>query len=149
MEMGWVFVSVSLSLVLLSLAALHLYWGMGGFWPGTNEVTLVEHVVGRTADMKAPPFVACLFVATSLAGIAALVFTKSDLVPIPRQVAWVPTIGLYGAAAVFLLRGLAGYTPKIFDYAKGTPFYDLNTSFYSPLCIAIGAALICLNVVVA
>ncbi|MEJ0060569.1 MAG: hypothetical protein WDM79_13780 [Terricaulis sp.] len=29
-----------------------------------------------------------------------------------------------------------------FNYARGTPFYDLNRRYYAPLCLAIAAALI-------
>jgi Protein of unknown function (DUF3995) len=134
-----------LILILLVLAGLHLYWGMGGFWPGTNEASLVEHVVGRTADMKAPPLFLCLVVAICLMSVACFVFLQTSASLVPRSLEIFPRLGLYGAAAVFFVRGLAGYMPKIFDYAKGTPFYDLNLIFYSPLCIVIGATIIALS----
>ena len=40
--------------VLFALAGLHLYWGLGGRWPGHDEVSLVERIVGRTRGMRAP-----------------------------------------------------------------------------------------------
>ena len=40
--------------VLVLLGGVHLYWAFGGRWPGHDEASLVEHVVGRTRDMKAP-----------------------------------------------------------------------------------------------
>lgn len=135
-----------LTLVLLVLAGLHIYWGLGGFWPGHDEASLVEHVVGRTADMKAPPFWACMIVAGCLVSVLVLVGGKRGVITVPDLMSWVRYLGLYAAASVFFMRGLAAYIPKIFDYAKGTPFYDLNLVFYSPLCLCIGAALIALNV---
>jgi Protein of unknown function (DUF3995) len=139
------FLAYPLILVLLSLAALHAYWGMGGFWPGSDESSLVEHVVGRTSEMKAPPFMACMLVAACLAAVAGLVVVKVNNVSLPALLAWIPQVGLFGAAAVFLLRGMAAYVPKVFDYAVGTPFFRLNLIFYSPLCIAIGASIVALN----
>jgi hypothetical protein len=139
------FLAYPLALVLLALAALHAYWGIGGFWPGSDESSLVEHVVGRTLEMKAPPFMACMLVAACLAAVAALVAVKANNVSLPSPFAWIPQVGLFGGAAVFLLRGIAAYLPKVFDYAAGTPFFRLNLIFYSPLCIAIGASLVALN----
>jgi uncharacterized membrane protein SpoIIM required for sporulation len=133
------------ALILLGLAGLHLYWGLGGYWPGTDEASLVERVVGRTQGMKAPTLLACMIVATCLAGVACLLFLRLNSNLVPHQIALVPALGLYVAAAVFILRGVAGYLPKIFDYAKATPFYDLNLAFYSPLCILIGATLVTFN----
>ncbi|HEY8380744.1 MAG TPA: DUF3995 domain-containing protein [Microvirga sp.] len=52
-----------LSTILLALSSLHIYWGLGGRWPGSDEASFVEHVVGRTNAMKAPPPLACFGVA--------------------------------------------------------------------------------------
>ena len=42
---------------------------------------------------------------------------------------------------VFFGRGVAGYFPALWRRAEGLPFHRLNRAFYSPLCLAIGAAL--------
>jgi hypothetical protein len=110
--------------MLIALAALHLYWGLGGRWPGHDDQTLVEMVVGRTSGMKAPDFWACMFVATALMASAALVAF---------------------ACGVFALRGIAGFVPGIFSYADGTPFARLNVIFYSPQCLGIAAGYVLAN----
>jgi hypothetical protein len=43
-----------LAAALFALAGIHLYWGFGGRWPGHDETSMVEHVVGRTRGMRAP-----------------------------------------------------------------------------------------------
>jgi hypothetical protein len=43
--------------------------------------------------------------------------------------------------AVFALRGLAPYVTPVFEYARGTPFFELNRLYYAPLCLVIAAGL--------
>lgn len=128
----------TLSALLLALAALHLYWGLGGLWPGRDEADLVSRVVGsRSAHM--PSLLMSAQVAIALAAAAWIVAAHAGA---PRfhipGILW--TVGFWSVFAVFLLRGAATYTP-IFDYAIGAPFYELNRLYYGPLCLAIAAAM--------
>lgn len=120
--------------VLFLLSAVHLYWGLGGRWPGHDEASMVEHVVGRTRGMKAPGLVASAAVALALAIGGGLVlasaFPPTPLEPLLK-------IGRWGLLAVFAGRGLATYVPPVFRYAEGTPFWRLNRRAYGPLCLAI------------
>ncbi len=47
-------VSFALTVVLLALAGLHVYWGNGGLWPGTDETSLARMVVGAPAIQSMP-----------------------------------------------------------------------------------------------
>ena len=125
--------------VLVALAAVHAYWGLGGRWPGHDDASLVERVVGRTKGMRAPSPAACFAVAAALLAGAALVWLHSGRL-LTGWAAAATTVGFWGAALAFLLRGLAGFVPAVFRYAEGTPFHWLNRTFYSPLCLAIAAA---------
>jgi len=131
-------VSILLIGVLFALSAIHAYWACGGRWPGHDEASLVERVVGRTSGMRAPSPASCIVVAAALASAAGLVLFKT-LAVAPRQFDVLIAIGFRGAALVFLVRGIAGFTPA-FRYAEGTPFYRLNRRYYSPLCLLIAAA---------
>ena len=42
-------------------------------------------------------------------------------------------------AAVFLLRGVAGFSPWMAKRHSAEPFATYNRSDYSPLCLALGA----------
>jgi hypothetical protein len=138
-------VSAALIATLLLIAGLHLYWGLGGFWPGTDGASLVEHVVGRTPAMTPPGFLACAIVTGGLLGISLLVLNRISMVSLPFGVEGLVPLGLWAAAAIFGLRGAAGFVPSIFDYARGTPFYRLNISYYSPLCLVICLAIVVVN----
>jgi len=131
-------IAVLLSLTLLALAGLHLYWGFGGVWPGRDEANLVEMVIGRTPGMRVPGLIACAVVAAALAATAALVWAKTKG-PRSGPGAVLIALGFWGAAAVFAARGAVTYAGDMFRYAEGTPFYGLNLTIYSPLCLAIAA----------
>ncbi len=125
--------------VLLVLAALHAYWGLGGRWPGHDDTSMVQYVVGRTEAMAAPGARACFAVAFAILTTAVLAAHMAGVLHIPYVPQPLVTLGFWGAATVFTGRGLAAYVPGIFNYAKGTPFYRLNRILYSPLCLLIGA----------
>jgi hypothetical protein len=120
--------------VLFLLAAVHLYWGFGGRWPGRDETSMVEHVVGRTRGMKAPGLVASAAVALALAIGGGLVLASA--LPPTRLEPWLRA-ARWGLFVVFAGRGLATYVPPAFRYAEGTPFWRLNRRAYGPLCLAI------------
>jgi hypothetical protein len=139
-------VSGCLILVLVGLAALHAYWGFGGRWPGHDERSLVELVVGRTRSMRMPGFVPCMLVATALLCAAALAALPGNVVAndLGAQGTRLTRIAFWIVFGIFALRGVAGFIPPVFAYAQGTPFAALNRVFYSPLCllVAVGFAAI-------
>jgi hypothetical protein len=123
---------VVLTGLLLSLATIHGYWARGGTWPGSDSPTLLEKVVGlRTRAGEQGRVLApwtCWLVALLFAIDAVLVVLYPWILhPNLRLAYWM-------SAGVFLLRGLLGYSP-LFEYARATPFYNLNRRLYSPLCL--------------
>jgi len=129
---------------LVLLAALHFYWGVGGRWPGHDDRSLVEMVIGRTRNMKAPDFWTCLFVTLALLSAALLVALYVGMIDLSlsRWADLVVALGYCTAGAVFFARGVAGFIPAVFRYAEGTPFARLNRLFYSPLCLAVAAGFV-------
>jgi Protein of unknown function (DUF3995) len=135
------FTPAILTMLLVALAALHAWWGIGGRWPGHDERSLVELVIGRTRSMRMPSLIRCMLVASALFAAAGLVALQGKVIAVdfgmPGQ--RLVETGFWMAGAVFALRGLAGFIPPIFGYARGTPFAALNRVFYSPLCLLIAA----------
>jgi hypothetical protein len=127
--------------VLMVLAVLHAWWGLGGRWPGHDERSLVELVVGRTRSMRMPSPARCMGVASALSAAAGLVALQGKVISVDLGMLGERLVqaGFWIACAVFALRGLAGFIPPIFAYASGTPFATLNRRYYSPLCLLIAA----------
>ncbi|MER9894606.1 DUF3995 domain-containing protein [Mesorhizobium sp. M0119] len=127
----------ALSSVLLLITALHVYWGIGGIWPGRDAASCARAVIGfRGVDEMPAPFAsfavaACLGLATlwpmALEGIVATPFPKAGLAATSLLI-----------ALVFLARGIAGFTPWWRRLTPEQPFARLDLRYYSPLCLLIG-----------
>ena len=133
--------AVTASAVLALIAGIHLYWAAGGRWPGRDERSLAETVVGTTPGGRMPGPAACVAVAELFSAAGLLPLVASGLLPLPLPARLVH-LGLGGAALVFGLRGVFGF----FDHLLrpgivGLPFHRLNRRLYSPLCLALAALL--------
>ncbi|MCF6121224.1 DUF3995 domain-containing protein [Mesorhizobium muleiense] len=127
----------ALSFVLLLITTLHVYWGIGGIWPGSDAGSCARAVVGfRGVDEMPAPFAsfavaACLGLATlwplALEGVFATPFPKAGLAATALLI-----------ALVFLGRGIAGFTPWWRRLAPEQPFARLDVGYYSPLCLVVG-----------
>jgi hypothetical protein len=133
--------AATLCLVLAGIATLHAYWGVGGRWPAKDENSLADMVIGKTPGGRMPPPAACFAVAGAiLIGVGLIVLVSFSELQAPLKL---PILLAYGVfTAVFLLRGAAGYVPAIWRRSAGTTFVRLNTRYYSPLCLLLGAGLI-------
>jgi hypothetical protein len=125
-----------LTVIIAAIAAIHAYWAAGGLWPGTNPAELSAIVYGIPNARPAPRLTA--LVAAIIAGVAAWPLLLAPLVG--RHLA--PELAMAGGlalAAVFLLRGVAGFTPWMARRHSAEPFATYNRRYYSPLCLALGA----------
>mgnify|MGYP001283815088 CR=1 FL=1 len=127
-------VSSLVFVALLAVSVAHFLWSLGRTWPIRNEKLLAQTVVGTRDIERMPPRLAsfAVSIATLAAGILALSLADHDAGGL-----WLTLLGLI-PAAVFLARGIVGYTPW---WAQRTPEpnFRLNDArVYSPLCIALG-----------
>jgi len=123
-------ISVAVACGLLML--LHVYWALGGHWPGRDLKSMVDTVVGAPVS-AAPGPVACALVAILL-GLAGALVVGTVVVD-----SVVVDVGAIGVAVVFLLRGLIGFVDvRLRPSTKGSRFARLNVVLDSPLCLALG-----------
>lgn len=129
-----------LTAVLGMLAILHLAWGFGFMWPGTDSVSLAERVGGVPPGRRMHPTWMCVAVALAIASGAAVIFAFSapGLPTAWRGFAALAYAVLFG---VFAGRGLAGFIPRFWRHTAGTPFHRLNRLYYSPLCLLIAGGM--------
>ncbi|PPK94124.1 uncharacterized protein DUF3995 [Kineococcus xinjiangensis] len=117
--------------VLLALAGVHAGWALGWRWPGTDDRSWADRVIG--ADVPPPSAAACWTVAAGLTAAAgAVASAASGRGGRPARLA-----GRLVAAA-FAARGAAGPVDSL---ARGldSPYRRLDVALYSPLCLAIAA----------
>lgn len=123
-------VALILSFVLLVIAALHVLWGIGYWFPIRDEAALVRAVVGAAGQSKMPGAVPCAFVAV------ALLFALMCLWWPPGQLrSWILAV----IGVVFGTRGGATYTALWRRWTPVEPFARLDRTYYGPLCLLIGS----------
>ena len=128
------------SALLAAVAILHVYWGFGGRWPGHDERSLVDTIVGVTPDGRMPSRASCLSITCLLFVAAFLPFAAHNLVPNP-----LPDVALTGSwvvTVVFAVRGIGGYLEhRIRPATVDLPYHRLNLRIYSPLCLLLALLL--------
>jgi hypothetical protein len=124
--------------IVSAIAVLHAYWGLGGVWPAASAERLAKTAVGTPGITKMPSPASCLLVAALLTGVAAWPLFATGLLPEvwPR---WLTLLAGAAIVAVFVGRGLAGYTPAWRSRFSEQPFARLDRLAYSPLCLGLGA----------
>lgn len=134
-------IAVLASTVLGAIAALHVYWGLGGVWPGTDPASCARAVAGFRGVDRMPPVGACLAVAAGLAAIAVLSLSLAGAVAPPLPVSAVRGAVLL-AGLVFVVRGAVGFTAAWRRMTPEMPFARNDVRWFSPLCLIVGAGLL-------
>ncbi|MDP1736571.1 MAG: DUF3995 domain-containing protein [Caulobacter sp.] len=93
-------------------------------------------VIGMRGVTRMPGLIPCLMVCAALLTVAALACWQV------RSPGLAPQLAVLAAAAVFLVRGAAVWTPTWRAIAPQEPFARLDVLVYGPLCLALGAGLV-------
>jgi hypothetical protein len=138
------FLALIVFAVLTAIAALHAAWGLKILWPAASEQKLVAMVIGAKGRRTMPPPLSCFIVAVTvfLQGMLALLAADWIAAPVSRQI--VALLALL-CALVFVGRGIAGFTLGWRARFPQQPFAALDREYFSPLCLALGAAFVLLS----
>ncbi|SDU91827.1 DUF3995 domain-containing protein [Pseudomonas mucidolens] len=125
------------------IGMVHVYWAAGGKWGST---AVIPQLPGEFARGPRPAFkpsaLASFLVAMGLVVIALLVCLRAGLYfdPVDHQaLQWgISTIALIMFARAIGDSELVGFFKKV----SGSRFARLDTFFYSPLCLVLGAGLL-------
>lgn len=122
--------------VLAAIAALHVYWALGGRWG--FEAALPQDANGQLVIY--PGAMSCLVVAVGSGGMAWF-YGSMILPPVwnPLPSAWQPYVG-WVIVAIFAIRGIGdvrycGVTRQL----KTTDFARRDRLYFTPLCWIIAA----------
>ncbi|MCS6762627.1 MAG: DUF3995 domain-containing protein [Candidatus Devosia symbiotica] len=126
--------------LLLAVSVAHLLWTIGQTWPICDEKLLAQTVVGLRDIKRMPPRLASFAVAlaTLVTGILALSLADHDSGGLLLTLLGLPL------AAVFLGRGILGYTVWWADKTPQPNFRLNDRRVYSPLCLLLGAGFLAL-----
>lgn len=119
--------------ILLIVSAIHFYWGLGGNWG--LRVSVPELT---TKKVMQPGQVLTLAVAVIFGMMGLFYLYKIGRFPIVNPIVpgWLSQYGLWLLAGVFLLRAIGDFRyVGFFKRIKNSRFAELDTKFYSPLCL--------------
>lgn len=118
---------------LLAIAIAHFVWSLGGSWPIRDKAMLPKVVLGIPGRQirRLPSLVMSIVIlGVGVLGLALADHTAGGW--------WLTVLGL-GAGAVFIGRGIVGYTAGWRAIFSDEPFATLDRRNYSPLCLILGA----------
>lgn len=122
--------------ILLAISVLHFFWAFGGRWGA--EAVIPTNKEGQrmlNSSGNSPSVFTTLVVAFGLLTMALLHLEKVQMVNLLIPT-WVNTYGLKIIAGIFLIRAVGDFHyVGFFKKVKRTKFADLDTKFYSPLCL--------------
>lgn len=122
------------------LSAFHVFWALGGKLGGAAVIPEV-----RGAPAFTPTRAATVLVALALAAAALVVLAQAGLIArfLP---AWLVRIAAIVLGAVFVLRAIGNFRlVGFFKTIHDTRFARYDTFLFSPLCLALGVAVLWLS----
>lgn len=119
-------------------AVVHLLWARGSTWPEASEEALARSVVGD-GRRRMPSPAACYGVAAALGVIAVWPFVLLGRAHEP----WALAVA-FAVAGLFVVRGMAGYSPRWRERFRDEPFATRDRRYYSPYCLLMGVGYLAL-----
>jgi len=123
------FLALLASAILVVLAALHLLWALGYWWPIKDEATLARTIAGFKGIDKMPGAAVTSLVVVALLFAAAWPWFSDG---------FFKSLGLFGIAVVFQIRAIIAYAPFWKRATPEQPFRRMDETYYAPLCIFLG-----------
>jgi Protein of unknown function (DUF3995) len=135
-------IAIALTAVLLTLAAIHIYWALRGVGTTASIPTRSDGT-----PVLRPGRVATFAVAIALSVAALLIATRAGLMhaKLPEQLI---DLGTWAVAAAFALRAVGDFHyVGLFKRVRDTPFARWDTRLFTPLCalIATGTAVVAMS----
>ena len=123
------------TVTLLIISGIHVYWAFGGTWGMAVATPELPQQPGAKAFKPGP--LITLVVAAGLAAMAALHLAKLGWIPAVLPTSWVQ-YGLLAVGGIFFLRVIGDFRyVGFFKRVTDTPFANMDTAFYIPLCLVL------------
>ena len=131
-------VALAAAAVLFAIAAMHLYWAAGG---RIGAVAAVPERSGRPVFTPRPLSTVAAGLAFALAG--GIVLARASLWELPVAPDGLIRVATWAIGLIFLLRAIGDFRlVGFFKRVRGTRFATLDTRAYSPLALAVAAAVL-------
>ncbi len=116
------------------LSVIHFYWGLGGKWGANAAIPTREN----NEKVMNPKLFECFVIAFGLLGFGLFILVKTQILPLSLP-NWLMKYGLWVLSTIFILRAIGDFKyVGFFKRIKSTQFGQLDTKYYSPLCLVVG-----------
>lgn len=123
-----------LSFIFVFLSAIHFYWGFGGTWAIKGSIPTKEN----NEKVINPKFFACFTMGFIFLSFGFFVLAKSRILSF-RFPGWLMEYGTWGLCLLFMMRAIGEFKyVGFFKKIKSTEFAQMDTKYYSPLCLVVG-----------
>ncbi len=127
--------ALGMTCILVVLAAVHVTWALGVWWPFGNEARLTRAVVGTRGADRMPGPIPLALVAVFLVFAAAWPWLYwQGRAPLGG---W----GVRFFGIVFLVRGVLAYVPVWQRMTPQQPYRQNDRRYFGPFCIGIASVL--------
>ena len=124
--------AVLLAAIFVALALLHFWWAVGGSADGGGFVP----TDGGQPIFRPGPL-ACIAVGVALLAAATVTTCRAGLICMGLP-GWTARFGIWVIALLFAARAVGDFRyAGFFKRVRGTRFARLDTTIFSPLCVAI------------
>ncbi|MBF7092491.1 DUF3995 domain-containing protein [Flavobacterium sp. ALJ2] len=126
-------IGLILVLIFIFLAGIHIYWGFGGKWGNDAAIPTTEN----NEKVINPKLKECMVVAIGLLSLSVIVLIKSKII-IVNLPSWLQEYGLWIITILFMVRAIGEFKyVGFFKKVKTTKFAQMDTKYFSPLCLLI------------
>jgi hypothetical protein len=116
------------------LSVIHFYWGLGGKWGANAAIPTREN----NEKVMNPKLFECFVIAFGLLAFGLFILVKTQILPLSLP-NWLMKYGLGVLSTIFILRAIGDFKyVGFFKRIKSTQFGQLDTKYYSPLCLVVG-----------
>jgi hypothetical protein len=116
------------------LSVIHFYWGLGGKWGANAAIPTREN----NEKVMNPKLFECFVIAFGLLAFGLFILVKTQILPLSLP-NWLMKYGLWVLSTIFILRAIGDFKyVGFFKRIKSTQFGQLDTKYYSPLCLVVG-----------
>lgn len=126
-------IGLILVFIFIFLAGIHIYWGFGGKWGNDAAIPTTEN----NKKVIDPKLKECMVVAIALLSLSVIVLVKSEIIAFgfPN---WLLEYGLWIISILFIIRAIGEFKyVGFFKKVKTTKFAQMDTKYFSPLCLLI------------
>lgn len=126
-------VARTLTIILFLLAMIHFYWALGGQWGFKNALPTNEQGI----QILNPKTIDSIMIGTVMLLFGLFYLFSLRLLKI-KILILIQNVGFWVIPMIFVARAIGDFKyVGFFKQIKGTVFANLDTMFYSPLCLII------------